>query len=34
VINTGNGTAVLRTGDHLRVDGTAGVVTVLAPIQT
>jgi pyruvate,water dikinase len=33
VINTGNGTSLLRTGDRLRVDGTAGVVTVLAPIQ-
>lgn len=31
VIGTGNGTAVLRTGDLLRVDGSAGVVTVLKP---
>jgi pyruvate,water dikinase len=29
VINTGDGTAALRTGDILRVDGTAGTVTVL-----
>lgn len=29
VIGTGNGTAVLRTGDLLRVDGGAGLVTVL-----
>jgi len=29
VIGTGNGTAVLRTGDLLRVDGGAGTVTVL-----
>ena len=26
VINTGTGTAVLRTGDHLKVDGTSGRV--------
>jgi pyruvate,water dikinase len=31
VIGTGNGTAVLRTGDLLRVDGGAGRVTVLEP---
>lgn len=31
VINTGDGTAALRTGDVVRVDGTAGTVTVLAP---
>jgi pyruvate,water dikinase len=31
VINTRNGTRVLRTGDLLRVDGTAGLVTVLEP---
>jgi pyruvate,water dikinase len=31
VIGTGNGTAVLRTGDLLRVDGGAGTVTVLEP---
>jgi pyruvate,water dikinase len=31
VINTGNGTSALRTGDLLRVDGRAGVVTVLEP---
>lgn len=29
VINTVNGTRVLRTGDRLRVDGTRGIVTVL-----
>jgi len=31
VIGTGNGTAVLRTGDLIRVDGGAGTVTVLEP---
>jgi pyruvate,water dikinase len=31
VIGTGNGTALLRTGDLLRVDGAAGTVTVLEP---
>jgi pyruvate,water dikinase len=31
VINTGNGTKVLRTGDLLRVDGNSGTVTVLEP---
>jgi pyruvate,water dikinase len=31
VIGTGNGTAALRTGDLVRVDGTAGTVTVLEP---
>lgn len=29
VINTGNGTAVLHTGDRLRVDGLSGTVEVL-----
>ncbi|BBW99610.1 pyruvate, water dikinase [Mycolicibacterium moriokaense] len=29
VIGTGDGTRVLRTGDRIRVDGSAGVVTVL-----
>ncbi|MFE3729610.1 PEP/pyruvate-binding domain-containing protein [Nocardia sp. NPDC059154] len=29
VVNTGNGTSVLRTGDRVRVDGTTGTVTVL-----
>jgi pyruvate,water dikinase len=29
VINTKVGTRRLRTGDHLRVDGNAGLVTVL-----
>ncbi|HKN37806.1 MAG TPA: PEP-utilizing enzyme [Acidimicrobiia bacterium] len=31
VIGTGNGTALLRTGDLLHVDGGTGVVTVLEP---
>jgi pyruvate,water dikinase len=31
VINTGNGTETLRTGDVVRIDGTAGTVTVLTP---
>jgi pyruvate,water dikinase len=29
VINTGNGTSVIRTGDRIRVDGDNGVVRVL-----
>jgi pyruvate,water dikinase len=29
VINVGNGTSALRNGDHVRVDGAAGIVTVL-----
>jgi pyruvate,water dikinase len=33
VINTGNGTTLLRTGDLLRVDGAAGVVTILEPVE-
>jgi pyruvate,water dikinase len=33
VIGTGNGTAVLRTGDLVRVDGTSGIVTVLTPAE-
>ena len=33
VINTGNGTAQLRTGDLVRVDGAAGLVTVLEPAE-
>jgi pyruvate,water dikinase len=35
VIGTGNGTAVLRTGDLVRVDGNAGTVEILkrAPIE-
>ena len=33
VINTGSGTAQLRTGDLVRVDGGAGVVTVLEPAE-
>ena len=31
VISTGDGTGALRTGDVVRVDGTAGTVTVLTP---
>jgi pyruvate,water dikinase len=31
VIGTGNGTALLRTGDLIRVDGGSGLVTVLEP---
>jgi phosphohistidine swiveling domain-containing protein len=34
VINVGNGTSVLRDGDRVRVDGSAGTVTVLARIWT
>ncbi|GAA5174628.1 hypothetical protein GCM10023321_78870 [Pseudonocardia eucalypti] len=33
VINTGRGTAALRTGDLLRVDGTLGEVTVLTRVE-
>ncbi|NKY87740.1 PEP-utilizing enzyme [Nocardia veterana] len=29
VINTGSGSRVIRTGDMIRVDGTAGVVTIV-----
>jgi phosphoenolpyruvate-protein kinase (PTS system EI component) len=29
VINTGSGTQRLHTGDRIRIDGTAGAVTVL-----
>lgn len=29
VINTGNGTRAIRDGDRIRVDGSAGVVTIL-----
>ena len=32
VINTRDGTARLRTGDHVCVDGSAGTVRVLAPV--
>jgi pyruvate,water dikinase len=31
VINTGTGTTVLRTGDHLKVDGTSGRVDFTRP---
>jgi pyruvate,water dikinase len=31
VINTRDGTRRLRTGDIIRLDGTAGTVEVLAP---
>jgi pyruvate,water dikinase len=36
VIGTGNGTAVLRTGDLVRVDGNAGTVEILkrAPLES
>jgi pyruvate,water dikinase len=30
VMNTGNGTTVLRTGDFIRVDGTAGTVEIIS----
>jgi phosphohistidine swiveling domain-containing protein len=33
VIGTGNGTQLLRTGDHIRVDGSTGVVTILKEAQ-
>lgn len=33
VIGTGNGTALLRTGDWLRIDGGSGTVTVLETAQ-
>ncbi|OBH11063.1 PEP-utilizing enzyme [Mycobacterium sp. E1747] len=33
VIGTGNGTQLLRTGDHIRVDGGTGVVTILREAQ-
>ena len=29
VINTGNGTSVIRTGDWVRVDASAGIVEIL-----
>jgi hypothetical protein len=29
VVNTGTGTRTIRTGDHVRVDGTTGAVTTL-----
>jgi phosphoenolpyruvate synthase/pyruvate phosphate dikinase len=31
VVNTGNGTSALRSGDRVRVDGGSGVVEVLSP---
>ncbi|MEW2479098.1 PEP-utilizing enzyme [Mycolicibacterium porcinum] len=31
VMNTGNGTSILRTGDLIRVDGAAGTIEVLTP---
>ncbi|HEY1972982.1 MAG TPA: PEP-utilizing enzyme, partial [Pseudonocardia sp.] len=31
VVNTRTGTAALRTGDRIRVDGDTGLVEVLAP---
>jgi pyruvate,water dikinase len=30
VVGTGNATSRIKTGDHLRVDGDTGVVTILA----
>lgn len=33
VIGTGTGTQLLRTGDHIRVDGSTGVVTILKEAQ-
>lgn len=33
VVNTGNGTAILNTGDRLRVDGRAGTVDVLERVR-
>jgi pyruvate,water dikinase len=32
VMNTGNGTTQLRTGDRCRVDGAAGIVELLEPV--
>jgi pyruvate,water dikinase len=29
VIGVGNGTAVIKTGDRLRIDGDNGIVTIL-----
>jgi pyruvate,orthophosphate dikinase len=34
VVNTRHGSRVLRTGDRVRVDGNAGVVTILEPAPT
>ena len=34
VVNTRNGSRVLRTGDRIRVDGGSGVVTVLERVQS
>jgi pyruvate,water dikinase len=34
VMGTGNGTLMLRTGDHVRVDGTTGTVEVLSRATT
>jgi hypothetical protein len=34
VINTGNGTRAIRSGDYLRVDGGAGTVEILLPALT
>jgi len=31
VMNTGVGTRTLRTGDRVRVDGSAGTVELLSP---
>lgn len=32
VVNTGDGTATIRTGDRVRVDGQAGTVEILVPV--
>jgi phosphohistidine swiveling domain-containing protein len=34
VVNTRNGTSRLRTGDHLRVDGSAGTVEIMQRAQS
>jgi len=34
VVNTQDGTSLLKTGDHIRVDGDTGTVTLLAPAET
>jgi pyruvate,water dikinase len=34
VMNTGNGTQVVRTGDTVRVDGSTGVVEILERERT
>jgi rifampicin phosphotransferase len=34
VVNTRKGTREIKTGDRVRVDGTTGVVEILAPVQS